>query len=132
MQHILTEAIAVGHLLANPAGKLQRLGKMLPRVTDKEITAQLRSIQRGEWLEIPMLVCWFALDGLFVFDQLHRGRRFEYNDEWDKYRAGDAFHSAHCFITDGGMASALRQGGLPNPDIFRCFQLRRPRRSRRI
>ena len=91
------------------------------RVTDKEITGLLRSIQRGQWLEIPTLTCWFALDGLFLYDQLHRGRRFEYNDEWDKYRAGDAFHCAHCFITDRGMAAALRQLSLPAPDYFQVF-----------
>jgi hypothetical protein len=93
------------------------------RITDKEIAGLLRNIQRGEWLKIPMLACWFALDGVFLYDQLHRGRRFEYNDEWDKYRAGDAFHCAHCFITDRGMASAIRQAGLRNSDNFEVFSI---------
>jgi len=91
------------------------------QVTDKEITGLLRSIQNGQWFEIPMLACWFALDGLFMYDQLHRGRRFEYNDEWDKYRAGEAFHCTHCFITDRSMASALRQLKFANPKYFHVF-----------
>jgi hypothetical protein len=90
-------------------------------VTDAEITDLLRNIQRGQWLEIPMLQCWFALDGLFLYDQLFRSRRYRYNDEWDKYRAGDAFHCAHCFITDQGMAAALRHAGLLNPGTFDVF-----------
>ena len=91
------------------------------RVTDKEITGLLRSIRRGQWLEIPILTCWFALDGLFLYDQLFRGRRFHYNDEWDKFRAGEAFHCAHCFVTDRGMAAALRRLALPNPGYFDVF-----------
>ena len=91
------------------------------RVTNEEITGLLRSIQRGQWLEIPLLACWFALDGLFSHDQLHRSRRREYNDEWDKYRAGEAFHCAHCFITDRGMAAALRQLQLHSSDYFQVF-----------
>jgi hypothetical protein len=90
-------------------------------ITDKEITGLLRSIQRGQWLEIPMLTCWFALDGLFIYDQLFRGRRVQYNDEWDKFRAGEAFHYAHCFITDRGMAAALRRLGLPTPGYFDVY-----------
>jgi hypothetical protein len=54
-------------------------------------------------------------------DQLHRGRRFEYNDERDKFRAGDAYHSVDCFITDRGMAAALRQLKLADPDYFDVF-----------
>ncbi len=91
------------------------------QVTDKEITGLLRNIQRGQWLEIPMLTCWFALDGLFIYDQLFRRRRYRYNDEWDKFRAGDAFHAAHCFITDRGMAAALRQLKLPMSGCFDVF-----------
>jgi hypothetical protein len=68
-----------------------------------------------------MLICWFALDGLSMYDQLHRGRRFEYNDEWDKYRAGEAFHCAQCFITDRGMAAALRQLKLVDSKHFEVF-----------
>jgi hypothetical protein len=91
------------------------------RVTDGEITGLLRSIQRGQWLEIPMLQCWFALDGLFLYDQMFRGRRYCYNDEWDKFRAGDAYHCAHCFITDRGMAAALKHAGLLSPGTFDAF-----------
>lgn len=93
------------------------------QVTDREIKGLLRSIQRGQWLEIPMLTCWFALDGLSLYGQLFRRRRYRYNDEWDKFRAGAAFHAANCFITDRGMAAALRQLGLPNPGFFDVFSV---------
>jgi len=56
-----------------------------------------------------------------MYDQLHRGRRFEYNDEWDKYRAGEAFHCAQCFITDLGMAAALMQLKLVDSKHFEVF-----------
>lgn len=98
------------------------------KVTDTEISGLLQGIRNGEWLEIRMLTCWFLLDGFFMYDQLNRGRYFEYNDEWDKYRAGDAFHSAHCFITDRGMASALRQLKLEIPDYFEVFSVAEPKR----
>ena len=70
-----------------------------------------------------MLTFWFALDGLFRDDQWGVGRRFKYNDEWDKFRAGEAFHYAHCFITDRGMAAALRRLELPTPGCFDVFSV---------
>lgn len=93
------------------------------QVTEKEMAVLLRNVQSGEWLNIPMLTCWFALEGLFTYDQVFRSRRYEYNDEWDKYRAGEAYHCADCFITDRGMAAALKQVGLAGLNDFNVFSV---------
>lgn len=93
------------------------------RVTDKEIAGLLKGIQNGSWLKIPLLLCWLFLDGFLTFDYIQRGRRFELNDEWDKFRAAAAFQFAHCFITDRGMATMLRQLKFQDDEIFAVFSV---------
>jgi hypothetical protein len=99
-------------------GALVELG-----VTDGEIAGMLQDIERGDWFEIPILTCWLSLEGLLLYDQIQRGGRFKCNDEWDKFRAGEAYQFAHCFITDGGMAGALKRLGLQDPDNFEVFSV---------
>jgi hypothetical protein len=93
------------------------------QVTDQEITGLLRGIQEGSLFRIPILFCWLLLNGLLLYDYLQRGRKFEYNDETDKYRAATAFHFAHGFITDRGMAAMLRQLKFEDPDFFSVFSV---------
>jgi hypothetical protein len=80
-------------------------------------------LQRGEWIKIPLLLCWLSLDGLLLFDSLQRGRKFKGNDEWDKFRAATAFHFAHCFITDRGVAAMLRQLKFEDSQNFVVFSV---------
>jgi len=93
------------------------------RITDKEIAGLLRGIQDESWLRIPIILCWLFLDGLFLYDGFQRGRKFEYNDEMDKFRAATAYHFAHGFITDRGMAAALRQLKFEDPECFSVFSV---------
>jgi hypothetical protein len=97
-------------------------------VTDAEISGLLQGIKNESWLEIPLLLCWLFLDGLLTYEQFQRGRKFEYNDETDKYRAATAFHFAHGFITDRGMAAMLRQLKFEDPEIFCVFSVSETKR----
>jgi predicted kinase len=92
-------------------------------ITDVEISGLLQGIKNESWLDIPLLLCWLFLDGLLIYEYFQRGRKFEYNDETDKYRAATAFHFAHGFITDRGMASMLRQLKFEDPEIFSVFSV---------
>jgi hypothetical protein len=92
-------------------------------VTDKEITGLLRGIQEESWLRIPIILCWLLLDGLLLYDAFQRGRKLEYNDETDKFRAATAYHFAHGFITDRGMAASLRQLKFEDPEYFSVFSV---------
>lgn len=93
------------------------------RVTDKEIAGLLRGIQDESWLRIPIILCWLFLDGLLLYDELQRGRKFEYNDETDKFRAATAYQFAHAFITDRGVTAALRQLNFDDPECFSVFSV---------
>jgi hypothetical protein len=93
------------------------------KITDAEITGLLQGIKNESWLKIPLLLCWLFLDGLLTYEYFQRGRKFEYNDETDKYRAATAFHFAHGFITDRGMTAMLRQLKFEDPEIFSVFSV---------
>lgn len=93
------------------------------RVTDKEITGLLRGIQDESWLRIPIILCWLFLDGLLLYEEFQRGRKLEYNDETDKFRAATAYHFAHGFITDRGVTAALRQLKFEDPEYFSVFSV---------
>jgi len=93
------------------------------KVTDTEISGLLQGIKNESWLKIPLLLCWLFLDGLLTYEFFQRGRKFEYNDETDKYRAATAFHFAHGFITDRGMTAMLRQLKFEDPEFFSVFSV---------
>ena len=93
------------------------------KVTDTEISGLLQGIKNKSWLKIPLLLCWLFLDGLLTYEYFQRGRKFEYNDETDKYRAATAFHFAHGFITDRGMTAMLRQLKFEDPEFFSVFSV---------
>ena len=88
------------------------------QITDKEIKGLLRAARTQEWLGIPFITCWLSLEGLLMYGHMQHGRRFKYNDEFDKSRAATAFHVGNCFITDGGMTTMLKQLGADNPEYF--------------
>jgi hypothetical protein len=114
-----------GQMIGDDQFLIQQILAMLDtmNITDREIAGLLRGIQSGRWLDIPLLLSWLFLDGLLLFDQLQRGRKFRGNDEWDKFRAAAAFHIAHCFITDRGMTAMLRQLRFEDPEVFEVFSV---------
>jgi hypothetical protein len=99
------------------------------QITDKEITGLLRAARTQEWLGIPFITCWLSLEGLLMYENMQHGRRFKYNDEFDKSRAATAFHVGNCFITDHKMTTMLKQLGADNSEYFdfKVFSVKEPK-----
>jgi hypothetical protein len=99
------------------------------QITDKEITSLLRAARTQEWLGIPLITCWLCLEGMLMYENLQNGRRFRYNDEFDKSRAATAFHVGNCFITDHKMTTMLKQLGADNPEYFdfKVYSVKEPK-----
>src|SRR5262249_49361687 len=100
-----------GHLISDDNFIIQQLCRALVELdtTDREFAALLQDMRTGGWLQIPLLQCWLALEALSLFNQIQRGGRAKYNDEWDRFRAAEAYHFADCFVTDRPLTSAIRE-----------------------
>jgi hypothetical protein len=99
------------------------------QITDKEITGLLRAARTQEWLGIPFITCWLSLEGMLMYENMQHGRRFKYNDEFDKSRAATAFHVGNCFVTDHKMTTMLKQLGADNSELFdfKVFSVKEPK-----
>jgi hypothetical protein len=114
-----------GHLIADDDLVIQQTFETLKdlKITNDEITGLLEGVRRGYWLTIPLLSAWLSLEGVLIYDFMQRGRKFKYNDEWDKYRAAAAVHIADCFVTDKGMSALLKQIEVDLPPSFVSFSV---------
>src|SRR2546428_481980 len=77
-------------------------------VTKDELEQLQKKILNHEWDSIPLLFFHAALGNLLDYDML-RERKYQVNDEFDRFRVSVAFYSSATIMTDRQMAVLVRR-----------------------